>query len=1038
MICQKETKFGQDAVACDDCNQWFHAKCMQMSKEVYLALANSSLSWQCFNCGIPNFNTSLFDSPTSDSSFPLGDSLNSSSPCNSPGAPLSCSSPKGPIFKPTEGLRSIVVNFQSIKNKKAEFLLMLDRTNPDIIFGNETWLNPEIKNQEIFPPEYTAFRKDRPDGHGGTLIGIRKSFTCHELKINSANVSTELVAIKVEIPRSNALIVVAAYRPPYPDYEYSTDLCETIEDLAIRHKENVFWLAGDFNLPDIDWENNNITGHQNPRAINERFLQMLGTIHCEQLVTSPTRLENILDLFITNRPSLTNRLEVIPGIGSSDHEAVFVNSSLQAPRRKPQARRIDLWKHANIDEMKKDASAYQETFLEKFTVSDSVDEMWDNFSESMAKIQNDHVPTKTSSTRFHQPWINSKLKRLSRKKRRSFQKKNKTKKKKDHARHRKLKAALQRESRQAYNNFIKDTISPDAKGNPKKFWGFIKNKRVDYTGIAPLRNKDGIIYSDSSMKAKILNDQFSSVFNSEEDDDVPDLGPSPHPSMDKITVTTKGVFLLLARTNPHKATGPDGISAQILKVLAEEIAPILTLLFQASLDQGTVPQKWKEAHVVPIFKKGDKNKAANYRPISLTSICSKCLEHIVRSNVMDHFDQQEILTDSQHGFRKNRSTVSQLITTTHDLFTTLEKGGVRDVVLLDYSKAFDKVPHKRLLHKLKFYGIRESVNKWISSFLENRTQLVLVDGKASPSAPVLSGVPQGTVLGPLLFLAYINDLPSCISPGSDARLYADDSALSRDINTKQDEEALQNDLDELQAWERRWHMEFNPEKCQAMRVTLKRNTGNPTYSIHGQELEVVTKAKYLGLTISKNLSWSEHIAATTKKAETARSFLVRNISSCTPEVKKQCYTTLVRPILEYASEVWDPHQATNIQRLERTQRRAARFITGNYHRQASVTEMLSKIKLPTLRDRRAATKVTTLYKGITGQLNIPTSHLQHSKRCTRGNQHKYHQLSCRLSITSASFYPDAIRLWNNLPEEVAAAPTLETFKTHLQRHSLRP
>ena len=664
--------------------------------------------------------------------------------------------------------------------------------------------------------------------------------------------------------------------------------------------------------------------------------------------------------------------------------------------------------------------------------------MWDDFSESMAKIQNDHVPTKITSTRFHQPWINTKLKRLSRRKKRSFKKKSRTKRKKDHARHRKLKADLQRESRQALNNFIKDTISPDAKGNPKKFWGFIKNKRLDDTGIAPLRNKDGIIYSDNGMKAKILNEQFSSVFNSEEDDDIPDLGPSPHPSMKKITVTSKGVFLLLARMNPHKATGPDGISAQILKILAEEIAPILTLLFQASLDQGTVPLKWKEAHVVPIFKKGDKNKAANYRPISLTSICSKCLEHIVRSNVMDHFDQLKILTDSQHGFRKNRSTVSQLITTTHDLLTSLEKGGVRDVVFLDYSKAFDKVPHKRLLHKLKFYGVRESTNQWISSFLENRTQLVLVDGTASPSAPVLSGVPQGTVLGPLLFLAYINDLPDCITPGSDARLYADDSALSREIKTSDDEKALQSDLDELQAWERRWKMEFNPDKCQAMRVTLKRNRADPSYTIHGQELEAVTKAKYLGLTISKNLSWSDHIAATAKKAETARAFLARNIHSCPPEVKKQCYTTLVRPILEYASEVWDPHQDINIKCLERVQRRSARFITGNYDRHASVSAMLTNIKLPTLRDRRAATKVTTFYKGINGQLDIPTSHLKPSGRRTRGNQLKYHQMSCRLNLTNSSFYPDAIRLWNSLPHEVAAAQTLESFKSRLQRHPLRP
>ena len=184
---------------------------------------------------------------------------------------------------------------------------------------------------------------------------------------------------------------------------------------------------------------------------------------------------------------------------------------------------------------------------------------------------------------------------------------------------------------------------------------------------------------------------------------------------------------------------------------------------------------------------------------------------------------------------------------------------------------------------------------------------------------------------------------------------------------------------------------------------------------------------------------TDHIAATTKKAENARAFLARNISQCSQDVKKLCYTTLVRPILEYASDVWDPHQANNIYSLERVQRRAARFITGNYDRQASVSAMLKTIELPTLRERRAISKLTTFYKGINGLLDIPTSHLYPSStQSTRGNLLKQHLPSYRLERTKSSFYPDSIRLWNGLPTEVVEAPSLESFRSRLQGLTLRP
>lgn len=203
--------------------------------------------------------------------------------------------------------------------------------------------------------------------------------------------------------------------------------------------------------------------------------------------------------------------------------------------------------------------------------------------------------------------------------------------------------------------------------------------------------------------------------------------------------------------NPNKSLGPDNIPARILKEMAPTIAPILTTIYQKSLDTGIPPSDWLKAHIVPIYKKSERTTASNYRPVSLTSIPCKILEHIISKSVHNHLEAHNILTDRQHGFRQRRSRKTSLLTTVHDLASTLEKNHQIDLILLDFSKAFDTVPHIRLLNKLNHYGIRDSTQLWIKNLLTNRTQEVLVEGCKSGQIHVSSGVPQGTVLGPYYF-----------------------------------------------------------------------------------------------------------------------------------------------------------------------------------------------------------------------------------------------------------------------------------------------
>ena len=643
-----------------------------------------------------------------------------------------------------------------------------------------------------------------------------------------------------------------------------------------------------------------------------------------------------------------------------------------------------------------------------------------------------------TSSRFSQPWITREVKALTRRKKRSYKKAKASKKPKDKKRYKQLKTTTRTACKKAYNDYVNNIISPDSTANPKRFWGFINSKNKDSTGVAPLKSNDGLTYSDPTSKANILNNQFSSVFNSNEPDhNIKPMGDNSFPDINTINISENGVLKLLQGLQIHKATGPDGLPARLLKGVGAYIAPVFTVFFQASIDQGVIPKEWKKADVVPIFKKGAKNRPENYRPVSLTSITCKLLEHIITSSIMKHLEEHQILTDAQHGFRKHRSCETQLVITIQDIAKTVDDKGQTDVVLLDFSKAFDKVPHKRLMHKLHHYGIRGSVHKWISDFLHEREQHVVLDGGKSTKAPVQSGVPQGSVLGPTLFLLYINDLPNYLANNSSVRLFADDCVLYRTINDREDAKLLQEDLEALQEWEKDWLMEFHPQKCQILHITNKRQALRQPYNIHGHILEEVESAKYLGVNIHHKLNWNTHINQVVKKANNTRAFLQRNIYQCPRKTKDLCYKTLVRPQMEYASIIWDPYTANNISNLEMVQRRAARFVTGDYHRTSSVSTMLHQLQWQTLQERRAVNKVIMMYRIVNNLVAIPSTYMIPTAVTVRGHNHRFLIPYCRTQIYKHSFFPDTIRLWNNLPSTVVDCNSITTFKSELQNIRLR-
>jgi hypothetical protein len=598
-----------------------------------------------------------------------------------------------------------------------------------------------------------------------------------------------------------------------------------------------------------------------------------------------------------------------------------------------------------------------------------------------------------------------------------------------------MKHRIQKELRKEYWSHIDSIFSDtsDSHASNKKFWRFIKHNRTDSCGINELK-RSGQSATKPKDKANLLNAQFESVFTREGDFNpahlqLPPLDPN---ILNDITFNVNGIKKLLDNLQPKKAAGPDNINPIIFKTLSSSFAPILQSIFTASYNRGTVPDDWKRANVVPVYKKGSKTDPANYRPISLTCIACKIMEHIITSAIMKHAESNNIFYKLQYGFRSKRSCETQLIGFITDIANNIDRGIQTDVLIMDFSKAFDKVGHKRLSHKLHHYGIRGKTLTWIDAFLKNRKQRVALEGQYSDEVDVLSGVPQGSVLGPSLFLYYINDLPANLN--SNIRLFADDTIAYLTVTNSMDAESLQKDLEKMTEWSNRWAMEFHPQKCQVISITRKRHPFKYDYHMGNHILERVASAKYLGLTISEDLRWNRHIDNICKKANGVLAFVKRNLRIPSRSIKTKAYKTIVRPTLEYSASVWDPYTLSNTRKIEAVQRRAARFVQHRYHNTSSPTEMLNQLQWPSLAKRRESQRLCMMHKMYYNHVAFDLyNYISPNPRPGRLDNSAAFQIPhSNNDVHLYSFFPRTIRQWNSLPQTTVNIADPAAFKTAIK------
>jgi hypothetical protein len=670
--------------------------------------------------------------------------------------------------------------------------------------------------------------------------------------------------------------------------------------------------------------------------------------------------------------------------------------------------------------------------MEETTEDTPVDTILQKLTTSLNDAIDTHVPSKMTRTKERPPWISAETKRLLRKQKELFMKQRGCAMASRAAQqYRSLKAFTQRSIRKSYWQYVEKTVTETDDGEmktDKKFWKYVKHQRQDAQGVAPLKN-NGKLEDDPVKKANILNNQFQSVF-SPRTPFVREAIPNNTPRMPEINITEEGVHKRMRALNPNKAAGPDKISSLVLKELADVIAPLITRVYRASLKQSKTPDSWREAHVTPVFKKGERYKAVNYRPVSLTCILCKQMEHILASSIMKHLNINNLLYDKQHGFRSKLSCETQLIEFSADVLKTVQDRKQCDTIIMDFSKAFDKVSHDRLLFKLGRCGVDAKTTAWVKSFLSDRNQRVVIDGEMSDSVPVTSGVPQGSVLGPILFLIYIDDLPE-YTRHSQVRLFADDTIVYLTVSAIDDCEKLQEDLKHLEEWEQKWLMEFHPAKCNILRITKKRSKIVYPYALHGHTLEEVASAKYLGIHLTNDMSWNNQCGKTTSKANKKLGFLKRNIKTKNPELKVKAYKAIVLPTLEYSATVWDPHIKQQALNLEQVQRRAARWVTGRYQYKASVSDMLRELEWRQLAQRRVDSRLCMMYKIVHGLVNIPIG-----TYCKLQRNNVYLQpIEAPTQYYQYSFFPRTVSDWNNLPRDTILAKSLDIFKRRVAKET---
>lgn len=928
----------------------------------------------------------------------------------------------GPSRSLTLNIGHINARSLNVEDKFNEITSLVLEQQLDIFAVSETWLNQGVASDLLFIPGFSPmFRLDRSDGRraGGVALYTSSIFASKRRK-DLEHSDFELLFVEVKI-NSLTFVCGVCYRPPNYNSAVNIALLDHLQfclDKIYLHPGTFVLLFGDFNAHfDID----------DALSSSDFGTCLYSWMECNslfQVINEPTRITahgaTLLDLIITNSPGYFVNSGTLSPPSTCDHSLIYARMDISLVKQKCYTRHI--WDLSKIDENALREALLSANWDDVFTTIDDVDALYDKWYECFRQILETCVPNRTVVIRPRdKPWMNSEIRKAIRKRNRLL--KNFCRRKspatwENYRSQRNFTTSLIRTCKARYFADLNEKLQ-DPKIGPKRWWGIIKSlygNKMQST-VSTLLEGDRVI-TDAKEKATLFNEFFSTQCGVDNSDaPIPNLIDFQNSKiLSDIFTTEIEVKDLLSSVDVSKACGVDGVGNSLIKACADSIASPFSRFINISLSKGIFPSMWKLANVIPIFKKDDRQLKVNYRPVSLLISLSKISEKIVFIRLYNFLLEIHFLSPFQSGFRPGDSTVNQLVFMVHKIYEALELGKEIRMVFLDISKAFDKVWHKGLLRKLESLGVRDPLLKWIKSYLTGRKQRVIIDGQSSDWKQIEAGVPQGSVLGPLLFLIYINDITCDLQ--CNCFLYADDTCLFEVVDEPDLTAAkLNNDLERINAWTCDWRVTINPGKTKSMTFSAKRiKPRHPMLYFNNETIEIVSNHKHLGVILSSNLSWRAHIFNVYEKASKKLNLLKGLKFKLSRETLSKLYKSLIRPAMEYADVLWDGCSESESDLIEFVQYQSAKVVTGAM-KGTSKTRLSEELAWEDMKTRRSMHKLVLYFK-IVNNLTpnylrdlLPQTVQQRSGLVLR-HALNYTPFPTRTERFKKSFFPSTTMLWN--------------------------
>ena len=963
-------------------------------------------------------------------------------------APTVVSPGNDPTRCPGSMPNSFTINFCNIRGLSSNFIPVehhLSSAKPHLLFLTETQLSESTDSNPFSVPSYFLYTRFK--AKGGCCVYVHSSITCSRVpELDSSEFST--IWLRLSCHSLTKYICAVYLSPNSTDYTKFFDyLTSKVEHILSISPFSEISILGDFNVHHRLWLSSPFTDPPGEQAFIFSILNNL-----EQLVQHPTRIPdrlgespNILDLFLTTNPSAYS-VSLFSPLGSSDHSLISVTCPIAPvrPADPPEKRRLWHYRAADWEALRQ--------YLFDFPWNDfcfhgrGPSECALRITEVILSGMEAYIPYSYPPPNSKKPWFNHACSTAVHNKEVAFRRYRRQQTPLNHSLYVSARNRAKSVLRLSKCKFIRSKCHELSHSNSSRsFWHLTKNLCNNFTSSSfpPLFHSDGSVAVSSPDKAELFAQTFSSNSTLDDSGAVPPFSPPSDFFMPIIKISSQDVLSALSGLNTNKAYGADGVPPVVLKNCASVLTPCLGKLFRLCLSTCTFPSSWKFALIQPVPKKGDRSQPSNYRPIALISCISKVFESILNRKIMKHLSSHNLLSDRQYGFRQGRSTGDLLTFLSDSWSSSFRDFGETFAVALDISKAFDRVWHKSLISKLPSYGFYPSLCAFISSFLSGRSIAAVVEGYRSSSKAINSGVPQGSVLSPTLFLLFINDLLNCTS--SPIHSYADDSTLHFSIRFTQrpSQQLLQQSRDEAMAhlvsdlsvisnWGNRNLVNFNASKTQFLHFTTRFNLPQSyPLSFDNTEISPSSSLNILGLTFCQNLSWKDHIMSLAKSASKRLGVLSRLRSFFSPTQLLTLYRGLVRPCMEYSSHVWggSPHTAL----LNRVESKAIRLINS-----PPLTDSLQPLSL-----RRNVASLSLFYRYFNGHCSSelsacippPLRRARSTRLATHSHPYAVQLSNARVGRYSQSFMYATGQLWNCLPLSVFPSTyDLQSFKRNVFRH----